>query len=403
MRKDKKILVVTNSYPALGTAEKGFLIEDLRALLASGFSVTLLPIRICDKIDPDLPDGIDVDCNYAKSFSPGNIVGRFGDLLLDKLFWGEVLGRPKQALLYRFWKESIRISVGRKVFRRYLERFDVFYTHWFTADTAALACAGARPLITRAHGYDLYEEIAVNSGHIPYRRQLMDRVDRIIVLSEAAKRYVIDRYGISAERILRNSLGVSDQEHYNEGRLTEAITFVSCSSSAPVKRLRLIADALAAFARARPNLKVTWHHLGASERQIGIEGFAAPANMNIQARPAMPREQVLDFYTRNEVSFFINLSSSEGMPFAMMEAMSFGVPVIATAVGGVPEAVGKGGGVLVPVDASADAIAQTINNTIRQPDWRARLGAEARLCQRAHYSAKKNSQAFASFAASLCE
>jgi len=117
----------------------------------------------------------------------------------------------------------------------------------------------------------------------------------------------------------------------------------------------------------------------------------------------MPREQVLDFYTRNEVSFFINLSSSEGMPFAMMEAMSFGVPVIATAVGGVPEAVGKGGGVLVPVDASADAIAQTINNTIRQPDWRARLGAEARLCQRTHYSAKKNSQAFASFAASLCE
>ena len=47
--------------------------------------------------------------------------------------------------------------------------------------------------------------------------------------------------------------------------------------------------------------------------------------------------QVIDFYRTNPPHVFINVSSSEGVPVSIMEAISFGIPIIATDVGGNPE------------------------------------------------------------------
>ena len=57
---------------------------------------------------------------------------------------------------------------------------------------------------------------------------------------------------------------------------------------------------------------------------------------------------------------FVLASSNEGLPVALMEALAIGLPIVATDVGGVPEAVNTGNGVLVPARdpaALADAIA----------------------------------------------
>jgi len=48
----------------------------------------------------------------------------------------------------------------------------------------------------------------------------------------------------------------------------------------------------------------------------------------------LPHNDVLNYYASNPVDVFINTSSSEGLPVSIMEAMSFGIPVIATNVGG---------------------------------------------------------------------
>ena len=41
-------------------------------------------------------------------------------------------------------------------------------------------------------------------------------------------------------------------------------------------------------------------------------------------------------------------SSFEGIPVALMEAMSYGIPIVSTAVGGIPELCDEGCGVLIP-------------------------------------------------------
>ena len=48
---------------------------------------------------------------------------------------------------------------------------------------------------------------------------------------------------------------------------------------------------------------------------------------------------MLDYYKNNIIDIFINLSASEGIPVSIMEANSFGIPCIATNVGGTGEIV----------------------------------------------------------------
>lgn len=64
-----------------------------------------------------------------------------------------------------------------------------------------------------------------------------------------------------------------------------------------------------------------------------------------------------------QASAFVLPSRSEGLPLALLEAMAAGVPVIATRVGGVPEVVLPGSGILVPPEdpeTLADAIERVI-------------------------------------------
>ena len=67
----------------------------------------------------------------------------------------------------------------------------------------------------------------------------------------------------------------------------------------------------------------------------------------------------------------------EGIPVALLEAMSHGVPVIGTDAGGVPELVTDGSGLLVP-PGDAAALADAIERVARDAGLRERLGRQGR-------------------------
>ena len=78
-------------------------------------------------------------------------------------------------------------------------------------------------------------------------------------------------------------------------------------------------------------------------------------------------EKVLDYYSQNYIDIFINVSDNEGIPVSIMEAMSAGIPVVATNVGGTSEIVNEKNGYLIDVDFDANVVAEKIDNHLKSP------------------------------------
>jgi glycosyltransferase involved in cell wall biosynthesis len=67
---------------------------------------------------------------------------------------------------------------------------------------------------------------------------------------------------------------------------------------------------------------------------------------------------------------------------SVLESLALGIPVVATSVGGVPEALAGGGGVLVP-PGDADALATALIELLGDPGRRTRLSAEGSTAAKA--------------------
>jgi glycosyltransferase involved in cell wall biosynthesis len=72
-----------------------------------------------------------------------------------------------------------------------------------------------------------------------------------------------------------------------------------------------------------------------------------PENIKFSILGQLDNSEVIAYYKRVFVDGFISLSESEGLPVSMMEAISFGIPILARNVGGVSEIVNEITGILI--------------------------------------------------------
>jgi glycosyltransferase involved in cell wall biosynthesis len=74
---------------------------------------------------------------------------------------------------------------------------------------------------------------------------------------------------------------------------------------------------------------------------------------------------------------FVLASDNEGLPVALMEALALGLPIVATRVGGVPEAVTEGEDAVLVPPSDPDALANAMAELAADPARRAAMTAAA--------------------------
>ncbi|MBS2029677.1 MAG: glycosyltransferase [Deltaproteobacteria bacterium] len=270
--------------------------------------------------------------------------------------WELVLGAPSGAKLAEGWRGPVvAIPMANNVdprgvlaIRKAIHAHAPDVIHAFTARAHALArLARAQPLIvTRAVSFRAGKGAL---GRIKYKRG----VERFIAVSQAVAKQ-LELAGADPQRIRVVPVGVPAVVADPSARLRPDAPFVIAAAGAlePAKGFDVLLHALvdlpgttlllAGEGDDRAELEALAKKLGISQR-VRFLGWLSGLSGLLGAADA-----------------FVMSSRSEGMPMALIEAMSAGVPVVATRVGGIPEVVDDGqDGLLVPAE-DASALANAI-------------------------------------------
>lgn len=239
----------------------------------------------------------------------------------------------------------------------------ILYSYWMhhAALGAAMLDLPHTLRVSRAHGFDLYLERR-NPPYLPFHAQMISRLDWVCPISQDGVNTLANLYPQLRQRLQLFRLGVEDGRMGSRPSPDAVLRVVSCSKLRPVKRVDLIADALALC-----NFPVHWTHFGRDHRHTAVERKAAalPAHVQVELKGYVDNPTLLQYYRENPVDLFLNVSSSEGLPVTLMEAASYGIPIAATSVGGVNEIVSPRSGWLLPANPSPQQIADVLREAAK--------------------------------------
>lgn len=268
---------------------------------------------------------------------------------------------------FPYLKSSLLQNIERAaVLNKYLKnetdlKCIVFYSFW-TDDWATvlsiLKKKGNIPLfISRVHGYDLYAE-RWSDSLIPFRNLQIENVSKIFAVSKDGLAYLQENYPRYANKFYLNHLGIFDHglAPFN---LETIFTIVSCSNLNILKRVHMVAELL-----CKINFKVKWVHFGDGAERERILSIVKkmPNNVTVELRGSVANSEVINYYQSNSVNAFIHLSETEGgVPLALQEAASFGIPLIGTVVGGAAEIINEKTGIQLPVNFDINYLIEIIN------------------------------------------
>jgi glycosyltransferase involved in cell wall biosynthesis len=234
-----------------------------------------------------------------------------------------------------------------------------------------------RPVVMHTHGSEFHQFFA-NLSPVGQRwvRWIFQCCDTVITLSNSWRQYYIQNCRLAPDRVVVMLNPVKIPAQLPDRRQSQPIKFIFLGRIGERKGAFDVIQAVAQIpATQRQQLQV-W--------LVG-DGEVAQAQALIEQHQLQGQVQLLgwiDAVTRDrllsQADVFLLPSHNEGLPVAMLEAMAWGLPVIVTPVGGIPELIinQKHGFLVSP--GKVEEIQQAMQTLLSDPQQRWTMGAAAR-------------------------
>ncbi|MDE6118391.1 MAG: glycosyltransferase [Muribaculaceae bacterium] len=382
------LVLLTESYPLGGLTEPSFIGPEIDALAAEFDRVIIAPVLNRGPLLP-LPPNVTADRSFL-SRRPSSTDKGISLLWPDtwRHIWADssFIHSPRQALAalaFSAYARHYRRQIHKLITHHSLDLANtLFYSFWFDYHTAALAGINGAKFITRAHGYDIYDSENPFLSH-SWRQAALARMEACFPVSDHGTDYIRTDYPEYAEKVHTRHLGTAHPAGINPppspAAGDSAFTLMSIARVAPEKRVDLLCRCLCHWAGTHPSRQVRWIHVGDGPLMDALrrEVAKAPANLTTELTGALPNAEVHRLLATRHVDITAMLSRSEGLGLAACESLSYGVPVIATAVGGLPETIDVRTGVLLSPDPTPEEFARRLDEampslTQMRPDARIR-------------------------------
>jgi glycosyltransferase involved in cell wall biosynthesis len=342
-----KVLVISNMYPSSENPAYGYFVkEQVRCLNILGYRVKVIKDR-----------------------------GEGGNFLL--------IGKKYISLMFRSFLATL------------ITKPDIIHAHYiFPPGFIGWICSiiAGCPLIVTSHRGDVYD--------MPYRHKLLFKLTRfslrnakrIVAVSTDIKNKMVYDFKINSEKIYIINMGVrilsieKKKYFHNIPGTRKKLKVIFIGTSFKRKGGHVLIDAAEEVHRKLPG-KMCYEFIG--EKPKGIDSLIEQKGLKkyVDFKNILAHNETLERLKSADI--FVLPSYSEGLPIAMLEAMSFGIAVIVTPVGDIPLVIkNMVNGLLVPVGdyrLLAEAILSLVNDSFLLQS----IGNQAKKTAQYHSSYKK--------------
>jgi glycosyltransferase involved in cell wall biosynthesis len=219
------------------------------------------------------------------------------------------------------------------------------HVHWMGWPAVIAGRLLRRPVVISEHSSE-WSERTLSPGALRRARIAFRRAALVCPVSRAL-RASIETYGVEARfRVVPNA--ADTRIFHPPQRMANAAPtrLVNVALHEEIKGLDMLLQAFALLATSRSDIDLEL--IGDGPRRGSLERLASELGIadRVQFRGALSPLQVSE--ALRAADLFVLASRSETLGAAVIEALCSGLPVVATAVGGVPEVIGERDGVLVP-------------------------------------------------------
>ena len=282
------------------------------------------------------------------------------------------------------------------------EKIDLIHSHEFLMNTygAVASILSGVPQLATVHGRQYY-------GDRLRRRAMYRALSRrscLVAVCEATKEYLVQRVGVAPRRVrvVHNGVNVEEVGRGEDSRMGSGAsqrvqTICTVGRLSRVKNHSDLLVAVRELINKWPDLQLLVVGRGRLEGVLKQQVMELGLAQNVCFAGHL--ENLREVWPRVDV--FVLPSLSEGLPLSLLEAMAAGVPVVATRVGGVGEAIEDGKtGLLVP-PGDRQALAEGIMKLLDDRTLARQMGKSAQETVVRRFSLTQMVQAYQGIYADL--
>jgi len=375
-----KILFLTQTFPRFPNDTAGPFIRELaRALVAGGDSVTVLTPHA-----PGVDRVWDVDGVRVESF-------RYAPEALELVGYSRSLDRDESIRFGAFLATPLYLLGARRKLRRVLRReaFDLLQTHWVVPNALVGAPFARRlPMGPGLHGSDVF--LAERSGVRQWVGRALARssfltgcspelVDRVCALGFPRDRAAVIPYGVDVEsfspspsraRAWREKLGVADG----------APLVLGVGRMVTKKGFHVLLEILPGLLEEFPKA----HFCLGGEGDL-LDAFRERTSAwadRVHLPGIVLRDTLPDLYRAADIFVLPAVHDAQGnvdgLPNVILEAMASGLPVVASAISGIPQVIDDGVNGALVEEQNPEQLAEALRALLAAPERVRELGAASR-------------------------
>jgi colanic acid/amylovoran biosynthesis glycosyltransferase len=247
------------------------------------------------------------------------------------------------------------------------------HAHWATTTATMALIANQVSGISwsfTVHRGDIYEDNLL--------AEKVESASFVRCISYDGKRAVLGLIGEFFEpkiTVLHMGVTIDPYRQFAPNKVNEGFVIGVPANLLPVKGHKYLIDACSI-------LKEMMHHpfrcylYGEGPLKQKLANYIDKKGLNdiVKIEGQLPRNKLMELYQTGQIDVVVIPSINtedgqhEGIPVSLMEAMAYGIPVVSTNTGAIPELIGDGSGVMIK-EKNAGALAEAIDRLIKDAEY----------------------------------